>query len=115
MPGQYCAAVPLSATQANDLREAAADGDLHRLCYTTVPAPEDVEDEIARRLSLLDAGSMMPLAVLDTTGKAVGMTTYMNIDQPNRRLEIGSTWYRKAMQRSPINTECKLLLLRHAL
>lgn len=42
------------------------------------------------------------------------MTTYMNIDQENRRLEIGSTWYRQSAQRTAINTECKLLLLRHA-
>ncbi|MEX0319974.1 MAG: GNAT family N-acetyltransferase [Ruegeria sp.] len=114
LTGQHCAAVPLSAAHAGELREAAADGELHRLWYTTVPAPEGVEDEIARRLHLLEGGSMVPFAVLDASGKAVGMTTYMNIDHPNRRLEIGSTWYRKAVQRTPLNTECKLLLLRHA-
>ena len=42
------------------------------------------------------------------------MTTYMNIDTPNRRVEIGSTWYRKSLQRTGLNTECKLLLLTHA-
>jgi RimJ/RimL family protein N-acetyltransferase len=58
---------------------------------------------------------MLPFAVIDrTTGKAVGMTTYMNIDASNRRVEIGSTWYRKSAQRSGTNTECKLLLLQHA-
>ena len=98
-----------------DLRESAADGALYRLWYTTVPRPEGVADEIARRLSLREQGSMLPFAVIDrSSGRAVGMTTYMNIDAPNRRLEIGSTWYRKSVQRSPINTECKLLLLRHA-
>ena len=58
---------------------------------------------------------MLPFAVIDRRdGKAVGMTTYMNIEAAHRRLEIGSTWYGKSVQRTPINTECKLLLLRHA-
>ena len=70
--------------------------------------------EIERRLGLQAQGSMLPFAVLNSDGKAVGMTTYMNIDAPHHRLEIGSTWYRKAVQRTPINTECKWMLLRHA-
>jgi RimJ/RimL family protein N-acetyltransferase len=48
------------------------------------------------------------------TAKAVGMTTYTNVDATNRRVEIGATWYRKSMQRSAINTQCKMLLLEHA-
>jgi RimJ/RimL family protein N-acetyltransferase len=80
-----------------------------------VPEPEGVRAEIERRLALRESGSMLPFSVIDqATGRAVGMTTYMNIDQPNRRIEIGSTWYRKSVQRSPFNTECKLLLLQHA-
>jgi len=58
---------------------------------------------------------MIPFAVIDElTGEAVGMTTFMNIDAVNRHVEIGSTWYRKRVQRSALNTECKLLLLTHA-
>ena len=57
---------------------------------------------------------MVPFAILDAAGRAVGMTTYMNIDHTNQRLEIGSTWYRKSVQRTGLNTECKLLMLRHA-
>src|ERR1700689_5492309 len=58
---------------------------------------------------------MIPFAVIEkATGEAVGMTTYMHIDAANRRVEIGSTWYRKRVQRSALNTECKLLLLTHA-
>jgi RimJ/RimL family protein N-acetyltransferase len=71
--------------------------------------------EIDRRLGLQDAGSMLPFAVIDSaSGQPVGMTTYMNIDAVNRRLEIGATWYRGAVQRTAINTECKRLLLGHA-
>ena len=58
---------------------------------------------------------MLPFAVIENaTGKAVGLTTYMNIDNGNRRVEIGSTWYRRRVQRTALNTECKMLLLQHA-
>jgi RimJ/RimL family protein N-acetyltransferase len=57
---------------------------------------------------------MLPFTVLDASGKPAGMTTYMNVDAANRRVEIGSTWYRAAVQRTAVNTECKLLLLTHA-
>ena len=112
--GRSATLEPLDPRQSADLAEAAADGDLHRLWYTTIPAPEDVPAEIERRLGLRAAGSMLPFAALDHQGRAVGMTTYMNIDAGNRRVEIGSTWLRKSVQRSAINTECKLMLLRHA-
>ncbi|GLO73425.1 GNAT family N-acetyltransferase [Phaeobacter italicus] len=114
LTGKTVSLVPLSQDHASDLAEAAADGDLHQLWYTTVPAPQDVSAEITRRLTLQDSGSMAPFAILDRSGRAVGMTTYMNIDAPNRRLEIGSTWYRRSVQRSGINTECKRLMLTHA-
>jgi RimJ/RimL family protein N-acetyltransferase len=71
--------------------------------------------EIDRRLEQQKQGSMLPFTVIEqASGEAVGMTTYMNIDGAIRRLEIGSTWYRKRVQRSALNTECKLLLLTHA-
>ena len=47
-------------------------------------------------------------------GRFAGMTTYMNVDAANHRLEIGSTWYRRSVQRSALNTECKRMLLAHA-
>ena len=114
LQGPHCALAPLSQDHAADLRAASADGDLHKLWFTTVPAPETVEAEIDRRLGLLAAGSMVPFAILDADGRAVGMTTYMNIDHSNRWVEIGSTWYRKAVQRTGLNTACKFLMLCHA-
>jgi RimJ/RimL family protein N-acetyltransferase len=106
---------PLGQRHATDLREAAAEGDLWNLWYTRVPKPDEVEAEIERRLSLREKGSMLPFAVVEVaTGEAVGMTTYMNIDAETKRVEIGSTWYRKRVQRTALNTECKLLLLAHA-
>lgn len=114
LSGTHVTVAPLTHDHEANLAEASADGELSKLWYTFVPAPERVSAEITRRLSLQEAGTMLPFAVLDTSGKAVGMTTYMNIDATNRRVEIGSTWYRKSVQRSPMNTECKLLMLRHA-
>ena len=106
---------PLAQRHHADLVEAVKDGELWRLWYTTVPEPEKMGAEIDRRLALQSKGSMLPFTVIDnTTSKAVGMTTYMNIDAAHRRLEIGSTWYRRSVQRTDLNTQCKVLLLGHA-
>ena len=112
--GAHAALVPLRPDHADALAEAARDGELWKLWYTTVPAPEAMAGEIARRLDLRARGTMLPFAVLDAAGTPVGMTTYMNIDAVNRRVEIGSTWYARRLQRTALNTECKLMLLAHA-
>lgn len=106
---------PLDHRHGADLVDAVKDGELWRLWYTFIPEPENMPKEIDRRLGLQAAGTMLPFAVIDNaTGRAVGMTTYMNVDQAQRRVEIGSTWYRKSAQRTDLNTHCKLLLLTHA-
>jgi RimJ/RimL family protein N-acetyltransferase len=95
--------------------EAVQDGELWRLWYTVVPSPEKMQDEIKRRLDLQHSGLLLPFAVIDNkTRKAVGMTTYCTIDASSKRLDIGWTWYQKSVQRTAINTECKLMLLTHA-
>ncbi|HLI75859.1 MAG TPA: GNAT family protein [Acidobacteriaceae bacterium] len=114
LTGQSVQLVPLSPEHEQSLATAVCDGDIHRLWFTTAPAPDGMAAEIDRRLSLHQAGSMLPFAVLDTAGVPVGMTTYMNIDAANRRVEIGSTWYAARVQRTALNTEAKLLLLSHA-
>ena len=115
LAGRHAALEPLCAAHHADLLEATRDGELWKLWYTSIPSPEGMGAEIERRLGLKDAGSMLPFAVRDrASGKVVGMTTYMNIDANNRRVEIGSTWYARSVQRTPLNTECKLLLLAHA-
>ena len=113
--GQHVSLVPLSQSHHDSLVEAVKDGELWTLWYTKIPAPEEMRAEIDRRLQLQKQGSMIPFAVIEeSTQEAAGMTTFMNIDAVNRRVEIGSTWYRKRVQRSALNTECKLLLLTHA-
>jgi len=112
--GPHAQLKPLSQVHCDGLTEAVKDGELWKLWYTFVPKPEDMRKEIDRRLGLQAAGSMLPWTVFDADDKIAGMTTYMNVDAPNRRVEIGSTWYAKAVQRSALNTQCKLLLLTHA-
>jgi RimJ/RimL family protein N-acetyltransferase len=112
--GRHVTLEPLRAEHAEGLRNACADGELWKLWYTSVPAPERIEAEIARRLALQEQGSMLPFAVRDAAGELAGMTTYMNVDATHRRVEIGSTWYARRVQRTPLNTECKLMLLGHA-
>ena len=113
--GSRASLVQLNHGHANDLVEALQDGELWKLWYTTIPAPDKLGEFIDQRLAGQARGSLLPFAVLDNaTGKAVGMTNYLNIGPDHRRVEIGGTWYRKSVQRSPINTECKLLLLGHA-
>ena len=107
--------VPLAPEHSEGLRDAVRDGELWRLWYTSVPSPDEMEGEIARRLRLQDAGLMVPFTVIEPgSGDVVGMTTYLNVDRVNRRVEIGSTWYAKRVQRTGLNTEAKLLLLEHA-
>ena len=115
LSGRHASLEPLAAAHHDDLLEAVRDGKLWKLWYTSIPAPEGMRAEIERRLGLQQAGAMLPFAVRNrASGKIVGMTTYMNIDTNNRRVEIGSTWYARSAQRTPLNTECKLMLLTHA-
>jgi len=112
--GAHARLEPLSAEHYDGLLEAVKDGELWKLWYTFIPRAEDIQKEIDRRLGLQKAGSMLPFTVFDADGKIAGMTTYMNVDTPNRRVEIGSTWYAQRVQRTALNTQCKLLLLQHA-
>ena len=108
---------PLHASHLEGLCEAVRDGELWRLWYTSVPSPEGMAKEIERRLGLQAQGAMLPFTVFDAGpggGRIVGMTTYMNIDAAQKRVEIGSTWTAAATQRSALNTQCKRLLLGHA-
>jgi RimJ/RimL family protein N-acetyltransferase len=114
LAGKHVMLLPLAVEHHDGLAEAARDGALWQLWYTSVPSPEGMAAEIERRLRLQEAGLMAPFTVLDPAGRIAGMTTYMNIDQTNRHVEIGSTWYAARVQNTPLNTEAKLLLLTHA-
>lgn len=114
LEGPHARLEPLSRDHKDGLVDAVKDGELWKLWYTFIPRAEDMGQEIDRRLGLQTAGSMLPFTVKDAGGKIAGMTTYMNVDAANKRVEIGSTWYAQRVQRTPLNTQCKLLLLTHA-
>ena len=112
LQGAHARLEPLSSDHADGL--IAAIGDLSSIWYTAIPTAEKMPAEIERRQALQATGAMLPFTVFDANGKIAGMTTYMNVDAANRRVEIGSTWYAKRVQRTALNTQCKLLLLLHA-
>ena len=113
--GEHVKLVPLSFEHEQGLANAAADGELWKLWYTSVPTPEGVRDWIAAALVMRDTFGAHPFAVIDPkSGDVVGSTRFFNVEAAHRRLEIGHTWYAKRVQRSSLNTEAKLLLLSHA-
>ena len=112
--GRHARLEPLAPEHEAGLIAAVNDGQLWELWYTAIPHPDTMGAEIQRRLGLHKSGSMLPFTVFDADGRIQSMTTYMNIDATNRRVEIGSTWYAASAQRTKLNTECKRMLLAHA-
>ena len=119
LEGRHVRLEPMTRARAGAIAEAlaiaAADGTLWESKVTTIPRPENMRAYVDQALSELDAGVSMPFVTLDrASGKVVGTTRYMNIEAPHRRLEIGTTWLARSAQRTPINTEAKYLMLKHA-
>lgn len=113
--GAHVSLEPLEHAHLEAIRDAAADGALWRLWYTSVPSPETTEAWLERALEQRSRLGAMPFVIRDVaTGSIVGSTRFFNVDEANRRLEIGHTWYSQRVQRTAVNTECKLLLLSHA-
>lgn len=106
---------PLHLHHLNGLQNAAADGALWNLRVTSVPEPEQTQQYIEDALAARAAGHRFPFAVIEAqSNQVVGCTSYHDIVPGVRRVEIGWTWYAKRVQRSHVNTTCKLLLLSHA-
>lgn len=113
--GKHATLEPLALEHEEGIRLAVSDGELWKLFFTTVPKPEAVRDYIEGLLAQRERGTAFAFAVRDNaSGEIVGGTRFLNIDAANRRLEIGGTWYAQRVQRTAINTECKLMLLAHA-
>ena len=106
---------PLTKEHSAALRDAAADGRLWELWFTSVPEPDRTDSYIAQALEGQAAGHMLPFAVRELgSNKIVGSTRYHDVIKAASRVEIGWTWYAKSWQKSHVNTACKLLLLGHA-
>ena len=106
---------PLETSHRDALIEAVQEGDLWKTAwYTSVPAPDGVEAEIARRIALRETGEMVPFTAFDSSGRVLGMTSYYDIVADVPRLHIGYTWNRPSAHGIGTNAESKLLLLQHA-
>lgn len=114
LSGQHVTLRPMTRGDRDAIVAAASDGKLWELFYTAVPSPETIDAYLDTAEREQRYGRAMPFAVLDASGKIVGCTRYMRMNKAARRLEIGTTFYAQSVQRSPINTEAKLLLLAHA-
>ena len=107
--------VPLDASHEAGLRAAAADGALWNIRVTSVPEPEQTLKYIEDALQMRADGNRFAFAVTNTaSGEVLGTTSYHDIIPAVKRVEIGYTWYAKRVQRSHVNTTCKLLMLQHA-
>ena len=106
---------PLALSHEDGLRAAAADGELWKLRITSVPEPHETRAYIETALQMRADGNRFAFAVVDdATGTVLGTTSYHDILPAVKRVEIGWTWYRKSVQRSHVNTNCKLLMMGHA-
>lgn len=115
LTGKNVKLIPLRTSHKEALLDAASDGELWKIWYTSVPSSENIGHYLTTALSEQKEGSSLPFVVFDLkTDKILGCTRYCNIDAQNRRLEIGYTWYASSSQRTGVNTECKHLLLQHA-
>ena len=115
LEGRHVRLEPLAHAHHSALCALGLDPELWELIPYCVRTPEDMAAYIQTALDAQAAGSALPFATVNaTTGQVIGSTRYMNIDQPNRRVEIGATWIAAPWRRTAINTEAKYLMLRHA-
>jgi len=115
LQGRYVRLEPLSPEHTAGLADVGLDDDLWKWIPTPVRTPEEMSVYVQTALNEQAAGSALPFALLEkSSGRVVGSTRYGNIDRLHHRVEIGWTWVARQWQRTPINTETKYLLLRHA-
>ena len=105
---------PLTRVHLPEIEAAAADGELGELWFTGAPKAGAAADWVDMRLAAQTPDSGLTFVVRGRDGALVGSSSYLNVDGPNRRLEIGYTWYRASARRTGVNSETKLLMLGHA-
>jgi RimJ/RimL family protein N-acetyltransferase len=115
LEGQYVRLEPLTMAHEAPLISAAADGELWNTTVTIIPGPEGMRAYIQAALTGQAEGRELPFAIINKDSKQVaGTTRFYEISRLDRKAAIGYTWLAKSAQRTPINTEAKLLLLTHA-
>ena len=110
--GQFVTLEPINLTHLNELVDAVKDGESWKLWFANVPHPEQMQDYIQAAIEDTQNGNIAYAVRNNQTNKIVGTTRYYKVDDANRRVMIGYTWYANSVRRTPVNTECKLLLLR---
>ena len=106
---------PMTPAHAQELAAAVSDGKLWELWYVATPEPKKIDEYIQTALKGQADGHMLPWVVRDLKSmRVVGSTRYHDIVANIDRVEIGYTFYAQSVQRTHVNTTCKLLLLRHA-
>jgi N-acetyltransferase len=115
LEGRHIRLEPLTLDHHNGLCDIGLDPDLWRWIPFQVRSRDEMLAYIRQALQWQTDGTALPFATVEqSSGRVVGCTRYMNIDKPNRHVEIGSTWVGKPWQRTVVNTEAKYLMLRHA-
>lgn len=115
LEGKLVRLVPLNMEHYSELLELIEKDKPDELWYTTVPSVTTLKQDIEYKIQLQEQGLMLPFTIISKADNSViGITTFMNVDNQTPRLEIGSTWYAKKVQRTGINTEAKYLLLTYA-
>lgn len=113
--GEHASLEPMQLEHVEDLNQAAADGDLPQLKFTTVPTPDSMLKVVEAAIAKRKQGTQMPFVIRRSSDqKIVGSTRYYFINPASRNVSIGYTWYSASAQRTMINTDCKLMLLQHA-
>ena len=114
LSGRHVSLEPLQAAHVRGLQRAVEGTGLDQLWFTQVPSPSGVADYVEAALQAQGEGTMLPMVIRDASGEIVGTTRYYGLDASVPKLSIGYTWHAPRVQRSGVNTEAKLLLLRHA-
>ena len=111
LKGNFVTLEPLRLEHITELKVAVQDGESWKLWYANVPRPDEMSDYVEDAISAARAGNIAYAVRSNATQQIVGTTRYYNVDAKNKRAMIGYTWYSSSARRTPINTECKLLLL----
>lgn len=114
LAGRHVRLEPLGIEHAQALGQAASDGELWTLAFTSAPHPDEAIAYVTKALSMHDAGDALPFVVRDATGGIVGSTRFYHLDPTVPRVHIGYTWYAQRVQRTALNTDAKRLLLSYA-
>ena len=116
LEGKHVRLEPLDECHKDGICRAISDGELWNIFVTIVPHPDDIDQFLANAKSANERGEGLTFATIDkrSNGQVAGSTRFMAANLPNKVVEIGFTFLGKSWQRSPINTEAKLLMLTHA-